>query len=419
MPILALGSQSQIVYEKEATFGTAPDGTNAKILYFSSEGFNQERPNVDSVIISGKRNVLKPVRGNVNVTGAISTELQAYIGNLYYGALGAAVVADIELECTAAPSGTFTIGEEVTGAGGAVGVFMALGTGVTAATSLVIKKVSGTFAVDELVTGTDSGATATMDAASVETAIVAAPYHHLIYVGDSIPSWTFEKRVQFSSADSTYFRYSGCKVNTMSISASPDGMQDISFDFVGANALPDYGDDTELTSSFASSPADLGKTSFDALGVGTVQISGASNSACITSLDLSLSNNLDDSLYCLGGEGERSYLPAGLGAITGTLNVLFEDTNSFGLYQKAVGFTEVSVQVGWAQGSGDGTAGNEAIDFFIPEMVLSPNSPMIDGPTGVQVGYDFQAYYQDYGASADYESGMYILLKNTQSSITT
>ena len=320
----ALGAKGQLIVQKEATFKTTPT-PDANLLYFITESVRQARPNISSNVITGSRNPTKPVRGNVDVSGSITTEMQAYF----------------------------------------------------------LTMLEATFG-DVATTGTD-------------------PYVHTFTIGDALPSLVIEKGF---TDNGDFFLYNGCVVSAMNLDINADGgFQEISWDIIGAKETTD-------TSSFDGTPTDLGKQSFDDLAVATIEEGGGAPSACVTSISgLSIVNDLDDSIYCIGGAGERSSVPAGIVKVTGTLTALFA---SMALYDKAVASTETSLKIVWSLGTADGSAGNEYFEILIPELIYSPNAPVISGPRGVLVELPFEAYYDDSSEA----SAIQVIVKNTQATIT-
>lgn len=302
----ALGAKGQLVVQKEATFKTTP-APDANILYFISESVRQARPNISSNSITGSRNPTAPVRGNVDVSGSITAELQAHFLTM--------------LEATFGDVTTTGIGPE---------------------------------------------------------------YIHVFKVGDTLPSLVIEKGF---TDNGDFFLYNGCVVSAMNIDINADGgFQEISWDIIGAK-------ETTAASSFDGTATDHGKASFDDLAVSTIEEGGAAPLACVTSISgLTFLNDLDDSVYCIGEGGERTSIPAGIVKVTGTLTALF---SSLTLYNKAINSTETSLKVIWTRGTGDGTAGNEYFEMLIPEMIYSPNAPVISGPRGVLVELPFEAYLDD------------------------
>lgn len=235
---------------------------------------------------------------------------------------------------------------------------------------------------------------------SVTTTGVAAPYTHVFKIGDTLPSLTVEKG--FTDLGQ-YFRYLGCKVASMSFSVTPSGFQNQSISFSGAA-------EHVATSAFDSSPTNLGKKSFDGFSIATIEEGGGAIANVVGIDNLTINNDLDTEQYSVGGAGERDDLPEGLVTVTGTLRARFSDMD---LYTKAINDTESSLRILYQLGTGDGSAGNESLEIFIPELIYAPNSPGIEGPRGVLVELPFVAYFED-GAGA---SALQVTLKNTQETV--
>lgn len=228
----------------------------------------------------------------------------------------------------------------------------------------------------------------------------AGPYTHTMKVGTSIPSFVMEK----GFADiAQYFKMNGVKIGKASLSITDSGPQPITFSLVGAK-------ETVAGTSFDATQTDLGKSLFDGLSIGTIE-EGGSSSAIITSIDgLTIDNGLDEGIYVLGNSGERVALPEGTVKVTGTVKAIFD---SITLYNKAVNSTESSIKVKYVKGDGLGSAGNESIEFFIPELKYAPKSPPIAGPQGVYVELPFTGFYGN-GADATI---LQIILKNSQATV--
>lgn len=84
----AKGSKAKIIYDGEATFGVTNPGIDAHLLPFVSESLRQSRNLIDSKSIRSSRSTRAPVRGNSEVGGDITVELDPYMGKLLYHTLG-------------------------------------------------------------------------------------------------------------------------------------------------------------------------------------------------------------------------------------------------------------------------------------------------------------------------------------------
>lgn len=215
-------------------------------------------------------------------------------------------------------------------------------------------------------------------------------YYHQFKIGD-LPSMSIEKG--FGDLDTPkYFQYSGVKVNSLRISAKTEGLIDSSISVMGAK---------EAISNSAvldNSPSDLGCTPFDGFG-GSVYINGTTV-AVVTEAEFTLENNLDGNTYVMNGTGTRYSLPEGMAKVTGTVRCLFTD-EAFAYYEAAEAHTEKALRFEFAHGTGDGTSGNEKLTFYFDEVLFRPQSPVIQGPTGLLIELPFEAYYENYNDSDD------------------
>ncbi|RMF46800.1 MAG: hypothetical protein D6751_04120 [Deltaproteobacteria bacterium] len=318
----AKGANAQILIQEETTFATDPATPDARKVYISGCSLKLNRALESSDILRGNRNPTRPARGNDDVSGGLSTELQAYIGLLLKATLGS-------------------------------------------------------------VTTTGTG-----------------PYTHTFKVGSSLPSLLIEKGFPDIGQ---YFKYNGCKVSRLSLSITPSGFQKVDFEFLGAK-------ETTGSTSFDTTPLDLGKVSFDGFAVGAIEEGGVAIGDVVGIDGLTFENDLDGEQYLLGGSGTRVDIPEGTVKVSGTLKARFKD---LALYTKAIAGTESSLRVLFQLGTGDGSSGNESLEIKLPELIYAPNAPVIDGPKGIIVELPFEAYYEDSTEA----SAMQIILKNTQATV--
>lgn len=232
------------------------------------------------------------------------------------------------------------------------------------------------------------------------------PYTHTITIdntaGVTLPSFMIEK----GFTDITqYFKYNGCKVNSLSLSVTPEGFQELTLSIIGAK-------ETVNTSSFQANPSiDLTHTPFSGF-VGSILEGSPSPSSLgsVLSVDLTVENNLDNSVYVIGGSGERASLPEGITKVSGTATVLFENTT---LYNKAIGQSseaESGLQLKFTKGDGLGSAGNEYCEIYVPELYFTPNAPVIEGPTGISLELPFEGFY----ANSSESTSMQVVFKNSR-----
>lgn len=232
------------------------------------------------------------------------------------------------------------------------------------------------------------------------TAAVAGsdPYTHTFSIGAlPVGLWVDKGFTDISQ----YFLYNGVRVNSASFSFSgAGGVVPVTFDLMGAKR-------TTGSSAQDASPTDAGHTAFNQFEAAIEE--GGSSSAIVSEVEFTVSNNLDGSAYAIGGAGERRSLAAGITQVSGTVTAFFENLT---LYTKAVNSTESSLKITCTKGNGLGSAGNESIEFFIPELIYEENDPPIEGPQGVKVRLPFRAYYNNSSEA----SALQIILKNATAS---
>jgi len=277
-------------------------------LPFLTESFRLSRNFTQSNVIRSSRNPNKPARGNQEVAGDVSTELNPWIGRLFKHLLGSYARAG------------------------------------------------------------------------------AGPYTHTFKIGSLPTGLQFEK--QFTDI-AQYIRYNGCKINSHKATIKAEGPLEGSFNIMGAK-------ETAAVLPHDGAPTDFGHNPFDGFEAAIKQ--GGVALGVATEATFDIVNNLDGSIYVIGGAGERHSIPAGKVKVSGKLTALFEDMT---LYNLAVGHTETSLQIILTKGTGAGTAGNEKLTYNFDEIVFRPQAPVIAGDKGIMVDLEFEAYYDnDPDASA-------------------
>lgn len=233
---------------------------------------------------------------------------------------------------------------------------------------------------------------------TVTTTGASSPYTHVIKVGALPVGLTLEKG--FTDI-AQYFLYNGCRINKGSFEFLPSGPVPLTLDFMGAKR-------TVSGTSVDSTPTDPGHVPFQ--NFSAVILEGGSSIATVTSLKFDVENDMAGDNYVIGGGGYRYAIPEGATVVSGELTALFD---SITLFTKAMNGTESSLKVTLSHGTGAGTAGNESIEFFIPELIYQEQDPTIKDARGVLVTLPFTAYYND-GADA---SALKITLKNPSPTI--
>lgn len=212
----------------------------------------------------------------------------------------------------------------------------------------------------------------------------AGPYTHTHKIGSLPIGMTIEKYFG-DLAIPYYFRYNGVRVNSFKLNVKPEGPITSSFDLIGCKETVASGN-----ASFDPNPTDRGHTPFD--GFECTILEGGTSLAIGTEVSFSIENGIDGNNYVIDGTGERYSLPEGIAKVSGNVKLLFDSVT---MYNKALAHSESTLQLTLSKGTGAGSAGNEKTIFYFDELIYKPAAPVVEGPTGLMVNLDFEAYYGD------------------------
>lgn len=163
----------------------------------------------------------------------------------------------------------------------------------------------------------------------VVTTGAAAPYTHTIKRGPLPVGLTIEKAFPDIGQ---YYRYTGCRIDSMSLQVGTSGFVTGDLAFIGQ-------DEISAASALGTPtvPDHIPLAHFDA--VFTSDISGVQVPAQVLSLNLNLNNGLDGQRVV--GSRDIASLREGMGEITGTLTVLFENDDYLSAMGTGVEFNSV------------------------------------------------------------------------------
>lgn len=192
-----------------------------------------------------------------------------------------------------------------------------------------------------------------------------------IKVGTSPKYLTFED----GALDIGQYRvFTGCAVDSWSMSIAPNQMVQATFTMVGKDQDPiaQTSIDDSPTSASTNEP-------FDSFS-GTLK-EGGSEIAIVTSLDFTLNNSLNPTFVI--GSQSAPQLEYGRGEVTGTLEVYYEDAT---LLDKFLNETETSLEFTLD----DGVSGN-AYTFIMPRIKLNTGSVPVENEQSRMISMDFVA----------------------------
>lgn len=226
------------------------------------------------------------------------------------------------------------------------------------------------------------------------------PFVHTLTIDDLPIGLTIEKDHGANVAGPAQFeQFHGCRVSTARFDFPQQGFPTAEFEFLGASH--------ELSSTaLDGTPTDNGFEPFSAFEAAIEE--GGASIAVVTQVNFQLNNELDPNGYALGGGGTRRHLNEGFATITGELTAMFESET---LLNKAINGTESSLKVTVSRGTGDGSAGNESIEYLLNQLEYERTSPGIEGPQGILITLPFRGYLKT-GSEA-----LQITLKNAVATI--
>ena len=201
-----------------------------------------------------------------------------------------------------------------------------------------------------------------------------------IGVEEELPSATIEV-----SHAGEKFLFLGQKVNSLTMTANVDSIASLSVDFVGKKATTGGGTDAAEMVEIDDDPFFFKElTLYTDAGL-TIK---ANNMSEIT---LNIANNLNEDDYRLDGTGERATLEPGALEITGSLNIIFDETLLNGKYKDFVEFNDVVIGAKFEKSA------DEKFTILIPRAKLTNLTHDIDGPGRISVSADYEAILNSAG----------------------
>lgn len=213
----------------------------------------------------------------------------------------------------------------------------------------------------------------------LEAALCGTWSADVLKAGTTRRSFTFERKF----ADITqYLRYTGCEVNSVSISCAPNSMVGISVDIIGQ----DMEAPAQTTVSGFSYSAAITTCQFDSFNATLTE--GGSPIALITALEMTIENGLE-AQYVIGDD-ETQRPTIGKSRVSGSATVYFEDQ---AMLNKFANETESSIVLLLTDPDGN------TLQFSIPELKYTSGQPDVSGTGSVSLSMSFQAMYNTAAAS--------------------
>lgn len=229
---------------------------------------------------------------------------------------------------------------------------------------------------------------------AVTTTGAGDPYTHTIKVGDLPVGLVVNK--EFTDIGE-YHKYNGCRIASADFAVTPEGYIQVTFNAIGAK-------ETRSASAYDATVTEYAHKAFSSFQASLEE--GGAAIAIVTGFNFSISNELDEDGYAIGGAGERADLPEGDCVVTGNIEAFFQDDT---LLAKARGSTETSLKITLDKQ----VTPARSVEIFIPELVFGRSGPEISGPKGIKVSLPFEAYYDDSTEASTAQ----IIVKNGLASI--
>lgn len=402
----ASGSNAQIAYCEETTYGVTP--ASPSMILLRAAGFGESlgatTEALKSNAISGSRSVQDIKPGNVDVAGAIPYELSINgLGKLLKHALGPAVSGRA---VTVQPTNVTGVTIDYASAGSAAGngtlAYSSVLTSLTwaesgdTAGSPVDVSAGGVFTIasnngESIVVHVNAGTLPASTVNDADIAVSGSLYTHTIKRGVLPVGLTIEKG--FTDIGQ-YFAYRGCRIESLSMSITPQGLVTGSIDIKGK--APSDPSSTPLDAT----PTDPGFATVAHHEASLVEEGGSA--ATILGFEQTIANALDGDKYQVGSQ-YRASMPEGLGESTGKITFLFEDLT---YYNKWANGTETSVRIVFSQSG-------MSLGVYYPRVrYTGDGAPKIDTAQGIVSALDFQAIYDSVE-----QSDVVITITNTEASI--
>ena len=342
---------------QELTFGTLPTAGWRRIIALTSSTLALNKDTYQSNAIIGNRGLTAVRPGNDNPTGGLPFELVvAGLEPFWYNALGSAYsdganpsdTGGTTRTASAASEGDTNILVDATAAAAlSPGDLVRIGT--IASFDTFLREVS---AVDT------TGGSENIDVLFPVPRDVGAsePIFTVDHGASDVYTHVFKRAVlprgfsvQHHFEDITqFFKYSGVKVSSMTLSIPQTGIATGNLDLRGKTATRAG----TATGGALTKPSILPYVSHE----GAME-EGGSGFALALSADITIDNEMDDTLYVIGSK-ERHSLPEGRGTCTGTVSVIFEDET---LADKFRNETETSLKFTF-------TNSTSSTEIFLPKV---------------------------------------------------
>lgn len=214
----------------------------------------------------------------------------------------------------------------------------------------------------------------------LEAALCGSWSTDVLKAGTTRRSFTLQRKFA-DLATPEYHTYTGCEVNSLSLSVAPNSMVTTTFGIIGKNLS--LGTSAIAGSTFGS---DVGNSPFDSF-TGSIT-EGGSSIATVTSIEMTLENGIEP-LFSVGSQ-TTNRPSIGRSRLTGTLTTYFESKT---LYEKFLNETSSSIVLTLTDPDGNDYA------IELPNVKYNSGQPDVAGEGAVTIAMEFVALYDTTDSS--------------------
>lgn len=324
---MALTSKTSFIIAKETTFNVAATSGGQVILRTGSQ-IGHTRDYFSSQNIRSEKQTLQGDFGVEKISGSVSGELGGKRHCILMEGLFSNSFAPTK---TSVASGSITVGAPANGVSQLTGAGVGI-TGVAVGDIVKFAVSDATFdQLNLLVVFVTSNSDFKVISLHQSTALVATTLTgQVLYRGKEVtinPDGSNSYTIQDGYADiGKYAVYSGCKIQSMDISASPNSIVTNSFNITGSHLA------SISATSTMTTPADYGfETKSFATTYGVLRLAGTTLGG-VTSVSLNVSRQLSPSEYMLDSSRASVDIAEGQYTITGKFTVALKDKSLQDLY---------------------------------------------------------------------------------------
>lgn len=214
----------------------------------------------------------------------------------------------------------------------------------------------------------------------LEAALCGTWTSDVLKAGTTRRSFTLQRKFA-DLATPEFHTYTGCEVNSLSLSVAPNSMVTTTFGIIGKNLS--LGTSAISGSTFGS---DVGNSPFDSF-TGSIT-EGGSSIATVTSIEMTLENGIEP-LFSVGSQ-TTNRPSIGRSRLTGTLTTYFESKT---LYEKFLNETGSSIVLTLTDPDGNDYA------IELPNVKYNSGQPDVAGEGAVTIAMEFVALYDTTDSS--------------------